>query len=74
MNQSNLITEKHDLLITPHLTAGQLPTLLEQAVAVAPVGEMRDMLLLSLLTNWATPCLPCVCSTVALITPTAPSC
>ena len=51
MNQSNLITEKQDLLITPHLTEGQLPTLLEQAVAVAPVGETRDMLLLSLLTN-----------------------
>ena len=51
MNQSNLITEKQDLLITPHLTDGQLPTLLEQAVAVAPAGETRDMLLLSLLTN-----------------------
>ena len=51
MNQSNLITEKQDLLITPHLTEGQLPTLLEQAVSVAPVGETRDMLLLSLLTN-----------------------
>ena len=51
MNQSNLIAEKQDLLITPHLTEGQLPTLLEQALSVAPVGETRDMLLLSLLTN-----------------------
>ena len=51
MKQSNFITEKQDLLITPHLVEGQLPTLLEQAVAVAPAGETRDMLLLSLLTN-----------------------
>ena len=51
MNQSNLITEKQNLLITPNLQPNQLPTLLEQAVSVAPVGETRDMLLLSLLTN-----------------------
>lgn len=51
MLNSNLNTEKQDLLITPHLTEGQLPTLLEQAVSVAPIGETRDMLLLSLLTN-----------------------
>ena len=51
MLNSHLNTEKQDLLITPHLTEGQLPTLLEQAVAVAPAGETRDMLLLSLLTN-----------------------
>ena len=53
MEEMNLISEKHDLLITPHLTAGQLPTFLEQALSVAPEGEMRDMLLLSLLTNCA---------------------
>ena len=53
MSHSNLSTEKHDLLITPHLTAGQLPTQLEQALSVAQEGEMRDMLLLSLLTNCA---------------------
>ena len=53
MSHSNLSTEKHDLLITPYLTAGQLPTQLEQALSVAPEGEMRDMLLLSLLTNCA---------------------
>ena len=53
MNKSNLITEKHDLLITPNLQPNQLPTLLEQALSVAPAGETRDMLLLSLLTNCA---------------------
>ena len=53
MFQTNLNQEKQDLLITPHLTEGQLPTILEQAVSVAPEGEMRDMLLLSLLTNCA---------------------
>ena len=53
MSNSNFSTEKHDLLITPHLTAGQLPTQFEQALSVAPEGEMRDMLLLSLLTNCA---------------------
>ena len=53
MNQSNLITEKQDLLITPHLTEGQLPTLLAEALSVSPEGETRDMLLLSLLTNCA---------------------
>ena len=51
MLNSHLNTEKQDLLITPHLTEGQLPTLLEQALSVAPAGETRDMLLLSLLTN-----------------------
>ncbi len=53
MIKETLTLEKHDLLITPHLTAGQLPTFLEQALSVAPAGEMRDMLLLSLLTNCA---------------------
>ena len=51
MLNSNLNTEKQDLLITPNLQPNQLPSLLEQAVSVAPVGETRDMLLLSLLTN-----------------------
>ncbi|MBR5574672.1 MAG: hypothetical protein IKW35_09320 [Paludibacteraceae bacterium] len=51
MLNSHLNTEKQDLLITPNLQPNQLPTLLEQAVSVAPVGETRDMLLLSLLTN-----------------------
>ena len=45
MLNSNLYTEKQDLLITPHLAEGQLPTFLEQALSVAPDGETRDMLL-----------------------------
>ncbi len=53
MLHSNLNTEKHDLLITPHLAEGQLPTLLAEALSVSPEGETRDMLLLSLLTNCA---------------------
>ena len=53
MKQSNFITEKQDLLITPHLVEGQLPTLLAEALSVSPEGETRDMLLLSLLTNCA---------------------
>ena len=53
MLQNTLTPEKHDLLITPNLQPNQLPTLLEQAVSVAPAGETRDMLLLSLLTNCA---------------------
>ena len=63
---SNPNSEKHDLLnevsgdvrdiagnalITPNLKPNQLPKLLEQALSVAPEGEVRDMLLLSLLTN-----------------------
>ena len=51
MLHSNLTTEKQDLLITPNLKSNQLPALLEQALSVAPEGETRDMLLLSLLTN-----------------------
>lgn len=53
MEQNILIQEKHDLLITPSLKPNQLPKLLEEALSVAPEGEMRDMLLLSLLTNCA---------------------
>ena len=53
MLQNTLTPEKHDLLITPHLAEGQLPTLLAEALSVSPEGETRDMLLLSLLTNCA---------------------
>ena len=53
MLHSNLNTEKQDLLITPYLAEGQLPTLLAEALSVSPEGETRDMLLLSLLTNCA---------------------
>ena len=53
MLNSNPISEKHDLLICQNLKPNQLPKLLEDALSVAPEGEMRDMLLLSLLTNCA---------------------
>ncbi len=53
MLQNTLTPEKQDLLITPHLVEGQLPTLLAEALSVSPEGETRDMLLLSLLTNCA---------------------
>ena len=39
MKQSNFITEKQDLLITPYLAEGQLPTLLAEALSVSPEGE-----------------------------------
>ena len=51
MLHSNLDSEKQDLLITPNLQPNQLPSFLAEALSVAPAGEMRDMLLLSLLTN-----------------------
>ena len=51
MEKSTLIPEKHDLLITPNLQPNQLPSFLERALSVAPAGETRDMLLLSVLTN-----------------------
>ena len=51
MEQSPLIPEKDDLLITPNLQPNQLPSFIERAISVAPVGETRDMLLLSVLTN-----------------------
>ncbi len=53
MLQNTLTSEKQDLLITPYLAEGQLPTLLAEALSVSPEGETRDMLLLSLLTNCA---------------------
>ena len=46
-------TEGADTLITTHLRQGQLPWQVEKAIRIAPEGEMRDMLLLSLLTNYA---------------------
>ena len=51
MEKSTLIPEKDDLLITPNLQPNQLPSFIERAISVAPVGETRDMLLLSVLTN-----------------------
>ena len=53
MFNTHLNSECHDTLITPNLQPNQLPSFLEQALSVAPEGETRDMLLLSLLTNCA---------------------
>ena len=50
---TGLQDEKKELLITPYIQEGQLPTLIEEAISIAPEGEMRDMLLLSVLTNIA---------------------
>ena len=46
-------SEGTDTLITTHFRQGQLPWQVEKAISIAPEGEMRDMLLLSLLTNYA---------------------
>ena len=48
-----LSSEGADTLITTHLRQGQLPWQVQQAISIAPEGEMRDMLLLSVLTNCA---------------------
>ena len=53
MEQINSISEGADTLITTHFRQGQLPWQVEQAISIAPKGEMRDMLLLSVLTNCA---------------------
>ena len=53
MLNSNLNHEGADTLITTHFRQGQLPWQVEKAISIAPAGEMRDMLLLSLLTNYA---------------------
>ena len=53
MFNSNLSQEGADTLITTHFRQGQLPWQVEKAISIAPEGEMRDMLLLSLLTNYA---------------------
>ena len=53
MFNSNLSQEGADTLITTHFRQGQLPWQVEKAISIAPKGEMRDMLLLSLLTNYA---------------------
>ena len=53
MLNSNLNQEGADTLITSHLRQGQLPWQIERAISIAPEGEMRDMLLLSVLTNCA---------------------
>ena len=46
-------SEGADTLITSHFRQGQLPWQVEKAISIAPEGEVRDMLLLSVLTNCA---------------------
>ena len=50
---NTILSEGADTLITSHFHQGQLPWQVEKAISIAPEGEMRDMLLLSLLTNYA---------------------
>ena len=52
LNQQNH-SEGADTLITTHFRQGQLPWQVQQAISIASEGEMRDMLLLSVLTNCA---------------------
>ena len=47
------LSEGADTLISTHFRQGQLPWQIEKAISIAPQGEMRDMLLLSVLTNSA---------------------
>lgn len=51
VNENNARGAIGDLLICPHLPEGQLPASLEQALLITDNAPMRDMLLLSLLTN-----------------------
>ena len=53
MLNPNLNQEGADTLITSHFRQGQLPWQVEKAIRIAPEGEMRDMLFLSVLTNSA---------------------
>ena len=53
MENYNSLSEGADTLITTHFRQGQLPWQIERAISIAPEGEMRDMLLLSVLTNCA---------------------
>ena len=50
---NTILSEGADTLITSHFRQGQLPWQVEKAISIALEGEMRDMLLLSLLTNYA---------------------
>ena len=50
---NTILSEGTDTLITSHFRQGQLPWQVEKALSIAPEGEIRDMLLLSLLTNYA---------------------
>ena len=73
MEKINSVSEGADTLITTHFRQGQLPWQVEQAISIAPEGEMRDMLLLSVLTTVPTHYPPCVCIMASHITCTAPN-
>ena len=51
--KQNISSEGADTLISTHFRQGQLPWQVAKAISIAPEGEMRDMLLLSVLTNSA---------------------
>ena len=53
MENINLNTEKNDMFITSHLGSDSLPGLVQNCLTVAKTTPMKDMLLLSLLTNSA---------------------
>ena len=53
MENYKSVSEGADTLISTHFRQGQLPWQVEKAINIAPEGEMRDMLLLSVLTNSA---------------------
>ncbi|MCQ2310457.1 MAG: DUF3987 domain-containing protein [Paludibacteraceae bacterium] len=57
----NLNTETNDMFITSHLGAEQLPGLVQSCLHVATSTPMKDMLLLSVLTNcaYALPAMRC---------------
>lgn len=61
MNKNIINTETNDMLITSHLGANSLPGLVQNCLQVATTTPMKDMLLLSVLTNcaYALPAMRC---------------
>jgi len=57
----NVNTESNDMLITSHLGSDSLPGIVQNCLTVAQTTPMKDMLLLSLLTNcaYALPAMRC---------------
>lgn len=60
-NEDANLNENANMLMTPHIAAGQLPEPLEKALLIADNAPMRDMLLLSMLTHlgYALPAMRC---------------
>lgn len=56
------VSETNDMLITSHLGADSLPGLVQNCLDVATTTPMKDMLLLSVLTNcaYALPAMRCL--------------